>query len=77
MMPLEKNNSLYYRENPKEVPAVGIEPTLPKEHDFESRASTNSATPAFLEAGGVSISKAELSRKRLDKSSLLTNLLPR
>ena len=33
-----------------EVPKVGIEPTLPKEHDFESCASTNSATLAF---GGV------------------------
>ena len=28
------------------VPVVGVEPTLPKEHDFESCASTNSATPA-------------------------------
>ena len=28
------------------VPKVGIEPTLPKEHDFESCASTNSATSA-------------------------------
>ena len=28
------------------VPKVGIEPTLPKEHDFESCASTNSATLA-------------------------------
>ncbi len=27
---------------------VGIEPTLPKELDFESSASTNSATRAFL-----------------------------
>ena len=30
----------------EKIPAVGIEPTLPKEHDFESCASTNSATPA-------------------------------
>jgi hypothetical protein len=30
----------------RKVPAVGIEPTLPKKRDFESRASTNSATPA-------------------------------
>ena len=30
------------------VPKVGIEPTLPKEHDFESCASTNSATSAFF-----------------------------
>ena len=28
------------------VPVVGLEPTLPRERDFESRASTNSATPA-------------------------------
>ncbi len=28
------------------VPAEGIEPTLPKERDFESRASASSATPA-------------------------------
>ena len=30
-----------------EVPWVGIEPTLPKELDFESNASTNSATKAI------------------------------
>jgi hypothetical protein len=29
------------------VPVVGVEPTLQKEHDFESCASANSATPAF------------------------------
>jgi hypothetical protein len=29
------------------VPWVGIEPTLPKELDFESSASTNSATKAW------------------------------
>ena len=28
------------------MPAEGIEPTLPKERDFESRASASSATPA-------------------------------
>ena len=28
------------------LPAEGIEPTLPKERDFESRASASSATPA-------------------------------
>ena len=28
------------------VPEVGIEPTFPREHDFESCASANSATPA-------------------------------
>ncbi len=31
---------------PKKLPAVGIEPTLLAERDFESRASANSATPA-------------------------------
>jgi hypothetical protein len=29
------------------MPKVGIEPTFPKEHDFESCASANSATPAL------------------------------
>lgn len=29
------------------VPKVGIEPTFPREHDFESCASANSATPAI------------------------------
>ena len=29
------------------VPKEGLEPTLPKEHDFESCASTNSATSAW------------------------------
>jgi hypothetical protein len=28
------------------IPMVGVEPTLPKEHDFESCASANSATSA-------------------------------
>ncbi len=30
------------------VPRVGIEPTLSKELDFESSASTNSATEAYV-----------------------------
>ncbi len=30
------------------IPVVGVEPTLPKEHDFESCASANSATLAKL-----------------------------
>ena len=34
----------------KPVPKVGIEPTFPKEHDFESCASAYSATSAkFVE----------------------------
>ncbi len=32
------------------VPEERIELSLPKEHDFESCASTNSATPASLNA---------------------------
>ena|GEM_PF-1837436 len=32
------------------IPVAGVEPALPKEHDFESCASANSATPALLEA---------------------------
>ncbi len=37
----------------KTIPVVGVEPTLLTEHDFESCASANSATPAqyiYLEA---------------------------
>lgn len=30
----------------REVPEVGVEPTHPKVHEFESCASANSATPA-------------------------------
>ena len=36
-----------YRDEPT-VPKVGIEPTHPKIHDFESCASTSSATLAWL-----------------------------
>lgn len=39
-----KNNLLWILK----VPRVGIEPTLPKELDFESSASTSSATEAFF-----------------------------
>ena len=31
------------------IPVVGVEPTLLTEHDFESCASANSATPASLQ----------------------------
>ena len=31
----------------REMPEVGVEPTHPKVHEFESCASANSATPAF------------------------------
>ncbi len=30
----------------RQVPKEGLEPSLPKERDFESRASASSATPA-------------------------------
>ncbi len=33
------------------VRVVGLEPTLPKKPDFESGASTNSATPAQVRSG--------------------------
>ena len=33
------------------IPVVGVEPTLQKEHDFESCASANSATPAKYGGG--------------------------
>ena len=42
------------------VPWVGIEPTLPKELDFESSASTNSATKAFSQLDCKFIKKNEL-----------------
>ncbi len=42
------------------MPEVGVEPTHPKVHEFESCASANSATPAlgcevYANAGGLSI----------------------
>ncbi|EDL65162.1 hypothetical protein BSG1_05774 [Bacillus sp. SG-1] len=33
----------------KLVPVAGVEPALQKEHDFESCASANSATPASVD----------------------------
>ena len=47
---LEKNktgNNDENTNNSRSVPWVGIEPTLSKELDFESSASTNSATKAI------------------------------
>lgn len=45
----QKQNSLTTRVKLfKKIPVVGVEPTLQKEHDFESCASANSATPARL-----------------------------
>ena len=42
------------------MPEVGVEPTHPKVHEFESCASANSATPAlgwavYASRGGLSI----------------------
>ena len=34
----------------EKVPEVGVEPTHPKVHEFESCASANSATPARSQA---------------------------
>ena len=44
------------------VPEVGVEPTHPKVHEFESCASANSATPArgrlvYAEAAAMSMPK--------------------
>ncbi len=36
------------------VPGAGIEPALPKELDFESSASTNSATRAYIGIANLS-----------------------
>ena len=47
----------------KEIPAMGIEPILPRKRDFESRASTNSATPASSLKSGRSLSRSERSVK--------------
>src|SRR5690606_40138610 len=43
----------FYEPASKMVRAVGIEPTLLAERDFESRASTNSTTPALGQAYSV------------------------
>ena len=61
---MTKNSFEFYLGNKNcpravEMPKVGIEPTFPKEHDFESCASANSATPACAE----SISKIKLKVK--------------
>jgi hypothetical protein len=48
------------------VRAVGIEPTLLAERDFESRASTNSTTPALRQAYSEPIKMCNV------KSELLT-----
>ena len=51
----ERNKKLYTNcielFTPFMIPMVGVEPTLPKEHDFESCASANSATSAQKKGG--------------------------
>ena len=51
MLPFKKKKIRNFMSNNElriyKVPRVGIEPTLPKELDFESSASTSSATEAF------------------------------
>ncbi len=37
------------------MPKVGIEPTLPREHDFESCASASSATSASAKSIGYAL----------------------
>ncbi len=49
------------------MPKVGIEPTLPKEHDFESCASASSATSACA----YSISKVEWMVKKTAGNSFV------
>ncbi len=50
-----------------EVPEVGVEPTHPKVHEFESCASANSATPAcgwevYARTAAMSMPKRILAR---------------
>lgn len=52
----------------QQIPAAGIEPALPKEHDFESRASTNSATPACC----LRLLKTQMSSNSGDGVNLLS-----
>ena len=42
------------------MPKVGIEPTLPREHDFESCASASSATPASAPSITIPIQKVKM-----------------
>ena len=44
-----KKNTSHLMRSVFMIPVVGVEPTLQKEHDFESCASANSATPAYIE----------------------------
>ena len=45
---IKKRDKLEKSNLSRDVPGAGIEPALSKELDFESSASTNSATRAFL-----------------------------
>ena len=42
------------------VPRAGIEPALPKEQDFESSASTSSATEAFIRTANFRLAIAKI-----------------
>lgn len=58
------------------VRAVGIEPTLLAERDFESRASTNSTTPALREAYSEPIKMCNVKSELLSLFRWFCDLLP-
>ena len=58
------------------VRAVGIEPTLLAERDFESRASTNSTTPALREAYSAPIKMRNVKSELLSLFRWFHDLLP-
>jgi hypothetical protein len=58
------------------VRAVGIEPTLLAERDFESRASTNSTTPALREAYSGPIKMCNVKSELLSLFRWFRDLLP-
>ncbi len=58
------------------VPRVGLEPTIPKEREFESRASASSATSAYLQAE-KSIKQPKISVKELVQVGRFTAVVGR
>ena len=58
------------------VRAVGIEPTLLAERDFESRASTNSTTPALREAYSARIKMRNVKSELLSLFRWFRGFLP-
>ncbi len=58
------------------VPKDGLEPSLPKETDFESVVSTNSTTPALsgrlLLKGGLSISERDYTFASINRKPFAT-----